>query len=361
MGLPSIEIIFKTLGITAIKRSSRGVVALILEDATHADVTNPIVMRGVNDIPKTLSADNQEQIELAFRGGVNPPKRVMAYVIAPGVEGTPADYAAAQNYLETAQWDYLAVPQIAADKVNAMATWVKGLRDTKDIRVKAVLPDCKADHEGIINFTTDDIKVGAKTYTTAQYCARIAGILAGNPLTISSTFQVLPEVDDVPHWTRDEFDLAIDAGELVLMHDGAKVKIARGVNSLTTFTADKGEEFSKIKIVDILDLIHRDIKRTAEDHYIGKLPNDYNHKVLLFTAINAYLATLENEGLLDQRKNRVDVDAEAHRRYLEGKGLDTEDMTLQDLREANTGSDVFLIGVVKPLDAMEDIKITLFI
>ncbi len=361
MGLPSIEIIFKTLGITAIRRSSRGIVALILEDATHASVTNPIVMRGVNDIPKTLSADNQEQIEFAFRGGVNPPKKVMAYVIAPATELAPADYTEAQNYLETAMWDYLAVPQIATDKVNTMATWVKGLRDTKDIRVKAVLPDCKADHEGIVNFTTDGIKVGATTYTTAQYCARIAGILAGNPLTISSTFQVLPEVDDVPHWTRAEFDLAIDAGELVLMHDGEKVKIARGVNSLTTFTADKGEAFSKIKIVDILDLIHRDIKRTAEDYYIGKLPNDYDHKILLVTAVNAYLETLENEGLLDRRKNRVDVDAEAHRLYLEGKGLNTEDMTVQDLREANTGSDVFLTGVVKPLDAMEDIKITLFI
>ena len=360
MGLPSIEIIFKTLGITAIRRSSRGIVALILEDATHASVTNPIVMRGVNDIPKTLSADNQEQIELAFRGGVNPPKRIMAYVIAPAGEGA-ADYSDAQNYLETAQWDYLAVPQIAADKVNAMATWVKGLRDTKDIRVKAVLPDCEADHEGIINFITDDIKVGATTYTTAQYCARIAGILAGNPLTISSTFQVLPEVDDVPHWTRDEFDLAIDAGELCLMHDGEKVKITRGVNSLTTFTSDKGEAFSKIKIVDILDLIHRDIKRTAEDYYIGKLPNDYDHKILLVTAVNAYLETLENEGLLDRRKNRIDVDAEAHRLYLEGKGLSTEDMTLQQLREANTGAQVFLAGSCKPLDAMEDIKLTLFI
>ena len=136
MGLPSIEIIFKTLGITAIKRSSRGVVVLILEDAAHATVENPIIMRGVNDIPDTLSEDNQEQIELTFRGGVNPPKRVMAYVIAPGTELDPTDYTDAQNYLETAQWDYLAVPQIAADKVDSMATWIKGLRDNKAIRVR---------------------------------------------------------------------------------------------------------------------------------------------------------------------------------------------------------------------------------
>lgn len=365
MGLPSIEIIFKTLGITAIRRSSRGVVALILEDAAHATIENPIVMRGVNDIPDTLDAVNQEQIELAFRGGINPVMRVMAYVIAPATEldgvNIPADYTEAQNYLETAMWDYLAVPHIAADKVDAMATWIKGLRDNKARKVKAVLPNCKADHEGIINFTTDNIVVGEKFYNTAQYCARIAGILAGNPLTIASTFQVLPEVEDVPHLTSDEFDTAIDAGELVLMHDGEKVKIARGVNSLTSFTADKGEEFSKIKLVGIMDLIHRDITRTAEDYYIGKMPNDYDHKVLLTTAINAYLKTLENEGLLDRGKNWVDVDAEAHRLYLEGRGLDTEGLNEQQLRQANTGAHVFLTGSAKPLDAMEDIKIQIFI
>lgn len=32
------------------------------------------------------------------------------------------------------------------------ATWIKQLRSTKDIKVKAVLPHCPADNEGVINF-----------------------------------------------------------------------------------------------------------------------------------------------------------------------------------------------------------------
>ena len=83
--------------------------------------------------------------------------------------------------------------------------------------------------------------------------------------------------------------------------------------------------------------------------------------MLLTTAINAYLETLENEGLLDRGKNWVDVDAEAHRLYLEGRGLDTEGLNEQQLRQANTGAHVFLTGNAKPLDAMEDIKIQIFI
>ena len=41
-------------------------------------------------------------------------------------------------------------------------------------------PDTAADHEGIINFTASNIKVGATTYETGgKYTSRIAGILAG--------------------------------------------------------------------------------------------------------------------------------------------------------------------------------------
>lgn len=355
MGLPNIEIIFKSLATSAIQRGERGIVALILKDTVPA--TNPIVMTSVKDIPETLNAENKEQIELAFTGGVKTPKKVIAYVIA--TEAT--DYTAAQDYLETIKWDYLAVPEILEAETTTTATWIKGLRDNQDLKVKAVLPHTVADHEGIINCDTDDNKVGEETYTAAQYCARVAGILAGNPLTMSATYQVLSEVDDVPHLTKDQFDTAIDAGKLVLMHDGEKVKIARAVNSLVTLADGKSEEFKKIKIVDIMDMIHDDIKKTTADNYIGKVPNDYDHKCILITAINAYLETLENENLLDRGKNKVELDLEAQTLYLKSKGIDVELMKEQEIKEANTGSNVFLKGNVKPLDAMEDISLNLFL
>lgn len=354
MGLPNIEVIFKTLGTSAIKRGERGTVALILKDTVPTD--NPIVLTSIKDIPKTLSTTNKEQIELAFMGGVKTPKKVIVYVLSK--EST--DYKAAQEYLETIRWDYLAIPDVTKENVNSIATWIKGLRDNQDLRIKAVLPDCNGDHEGIINFTTNDIKVGDKTYTAAQYCSRIAGILAGNPLTMSATYQVLNEVDDVPHLTKEQFDQGIDKGQLMLMHDGEKVKIARAVNSLTTTTADKGEDFKKIKIVDIVDLVHDDIKRTFADEYVGKNPNDYDNKCILITAINAYLETLEQENLLDKGKNKVQIDIEMHKTYLKSKGIDAESMKEQEIKEAYTGSTVFLTGKIRPLDAMEDLSLKFF-
>ncbi|MDP4147719.1 MAG: phage tail sheath subtilisin-like domain-containing protein [Bacillota bacterium] len=355
MGLPNVEIIFKQAASTAIQRGDRGVVALILKDTASAN--GSFIMNGVKDIPDSLSNDNKAEIKRAFLGNVNQPNKVIAYVL--GTDAT--DYTAAQNYFETVKWDYIAVPDIKNEEVTAFAAWIKGCRDNKDLKVKAVLPHCTADHEGIINFDTDNIVAGTQSYSAAQYCSRIAGLLAGTPLSMSATYSVLSEVDDVPHYTKDQIDTMIDAGKFVLVNDGEKVKVGRAVNSLVTVSEVKGADFKKIKIVDIMDLIHSDIKGTIEDSYIGKVPNDYDHKCILLTGISAYFEQLEDDMLLDRGMNNITIDMDAQKEYLKGQGINADSMKDQEIKEANTGSYVFLSGNVKILDAMEDIELNLSI
>ena len=373
MGEPSIEIVFKQAGITAIKRGNRGVVALILKDTIPAGYSNPIKMETIDEIPEGLSDFNKEQIKLAMIGYQNPPKQVIAYIEA--LDAT--DYSEAQSYLETIKWDYVVIPSIGltadgkpdteaniTSRATDFATWIKQLRSNKDIKVKAVLPHCPADNEGIINFSTDSIKTANKTYTAAEYCSRIAGMLAGTPLTISATFAPLSEIIDVPHLKKEERDAAVEAGKLILFNDGKKVKIDRAVNSFVTTIENKGDDFKKIKIVDIMDLIHDDIKTTAEDNYIGKYPNDYDHKCLLITAINGYFEGLELDGLLDssiEGQNKAEIDLEAQKVYLKSQGIDINTMKDQEIKQSNTGSQVFLRGQAIILDAIEDIKFQIYI
>lgn len=354
MPLPKISIIFKEAANTAIKRGERGIVALILKDSVHNGAQ---VYKTLDEVPTDLSPSNQEQIRLAFKGGVNPPQKLLVYILPVTAE----NYTEAQTYLEGSYWNYLAVPGIGSADATAMANWVTGLRDTKNLKVKAVLPNTAADHEGVINFATDNIVIGGNTYGAASYCSRIAGILAGNPLSISATFQVLPEVDDVPHLTTAQFDTAIDAGKLVLMNDGEKVKIARAVNSLTSLTSEKGAGFQKIKLVDVMDMIYSDIKKTTNDVYIGKIPNTYDNKCLLITAIRSYYESLEDQQLLDRGKNSVDIDLAAQKAYLQSSGTDTTNMSDQQIKEANTRDKIFLAGPIKIVDAIEDFELTISI
>lgn len=354
MPLPSIEITFRSLGMTAIRRSQKGVVALLLRDAK---ATGGHSLTGPAQIPTALSAENKQAIKRVFQGYVHPPRLVLPYVMSP--EESLVD---ALHHLELQHFDYLAgLPDLSPEDAADLATWVKSQRENHHRRIKAVLPQTKADHEGIINLSTQGIVVGKERFSPAQFCGRIAGLIAGTPMTISSTFATLPEVSDVERKTKEDLDRAVDAGEFVLFHDGEKVKVGRGVNSLTSLTEGKGAAFQKIKIVEAMDMIYTDIRRTGQDHYIGKYANSYDNKCLLILAVQGYLEELEVAGILEQRSSRVTLNLEKQENYLKKQGLDTSEMTLQQIKEANTGSQVFLSAKTRILDAIEDIDLDIAI
>lgn len=356
MGLPSVNIIFQSKAIKAIQRGAVGILALVLKDASVEELTE-IVLQDVADIPETLSVTNQDYLEQAFMGT---PKEIKAVVIP----SSASNYNDALNYLETIKFNVLVIPGIADADVTVVATWVKSMRDTKERKIIAVLPDEAADHEGIVNFVVEDgagtakeLSVGMDTYTASEYAARIAGLIAGLPLTVAPTFRVLTEITDVPKLTKSQADTKIDAGKLILFHDGEKVKIARGVTSLTTTTETKGEPWKKIKLVRILDMIYHDIKDTIEDEYIGSVQNSYENKLLLCAAINAYYEVLEAERVLDPGKNKCEINVAAQKTYLRSIGGDVDNMTEQEIKEANTRDKVFLLSTVRPLDAIEDVQL----
>lgn len=385
MGAPSMDIQFIERAITAVTRGERGIVLLWVKDSLPAAAVNPATIILSSDIPSGLSDTTVEQIKLAMIGYTNAPKKVLVYGmgILEDAETVAVDagYKKAMEVSETVKFDYLAIPTVETDgKTQEVASWVKSMRDNKRKKIKAVLPKIEADHEGIINFTTDrNVKTetvteknGTKTavdivYTAEQYCARIAGLIAGTPLTFACTYAPLTELSDCTRLT--DIDTPVDNGEFIVFYDGEKVKVVRGVNSFVTTADGKGDSFKKIKIVEAMDMINDDIIKTAQDSYLGKYANSYSNKCLLISAISGYFAQLKRDGIISSYS--VSLDAEAIRTYLKSKGLKAtlEDGTIKEVDEcsdeeiitADTGSFVFLTGNVKILDAIEDIKMPIYI
>ena len=57
--------------------------------------------------------------------------------------------------------------------------------------------------------------------------------------------------------------------------------------------------------------------------------------------------------------NTVDIDEDAQKDYITLLGLDKpENLSVQQIREYNTGTHVYLTGRVTPVNAMEDLKVT---
>lgn len=383
LGMPSVNIAFIEAGIEAIQRSQRGIVALLLEedadtvtklltDHTGSDgkttikaIKNPFTVYTTDDIPDELSDDNKDYITKALIGYVKSPYRVKVYLMDKVTDETnnaSADkFADALKTLATDRWDYLAIPTIATAQCESVATWLKTNRENKGKCSKVVLPGYAADYEGVINFSNTKIVTASKTYTGSQYTPRIAGLIAGTPLTISATYAPLSEVIDCDRYTEDENDEKVNNGEFFIWYDGEKFKMSRAMNSLVTTTQGKLEAYQTIKSVDIMDAIYDDIKKTAQDSYIGKYTNDYDNKQLLISAIMGYFKELEDGRLLQKDYSEVDINVEKVKTYQLEHGLYTKeelaDMDDLAIKKLDTKKQVLLTAKVKILDAMEDIDL----
>ena len=346
IGLPSVIVEFKQKASTAIQRGNTGIVALVLRDSNAQGLHN---IKGTYDIPSNLSEANKKYINLTLLGNVTAPSKVVAYVV-----GEETQLSDALNYLETVDFNYLVVPAIKENERTVVKTFIEKMRNDIKVRVKAVMK-LDADYEGIVNSTNTATMVEGEI-NVDEFCCVMAGLIAGTPLSQSVTYAVPKNVLDIPSKTKAEAETKVKNGELILVKEMGKVRVARGVNSLKTTTTEKGDLFQKIKLVDTMDLIHNDIRKTCIDTYIGKVANNYDNKCILMTAISSYFEELAKEQLIE-KDFKVDIDIDKQVKYLKSIGVDTSEMDEQQIKEANTKDKVFLVANIKLVDAMESINL----
>ena len=343
MGMPQIIIRFKAAGGTAIRRSARGQAVLLLEGDSHQNLS-------FSRLEQVVAAEVGERayklLQLCFLGH---PAKVHLVTYPAGEE-----QVALENCAAMAEGGWMCAPEMEA---GVLAVFVREKR-ASGRPVRAVLtteasPDC----EGVVNLSAAGLVIRleneAEEVSAADYCARIAGVLAGLSLRESATYYRLPEVET---FTREsDPEGAIAAGRLILDQGSDGVRLGRAVTSLVTAADSSREALKKIKIAEGVDLIAADIRSVFESEYVGKVLNDYDSKLLLVTAINSYFSALEGSVLDTGRKSRAEVDLEAQKDWLEARGVDTDSMTDTAILSANTGSCVFLRADVRFADAMEDL------
>ena len=79
--MPTLTVAFKQRASTAVARSQKGTVALIIRDAVAAAKDLQYTLTSTAQIPATLGVANQASIRRVFSGNTNPPKKVLVYVM----------------------------------------------------------------------------------------------------------------------------------------------------------------------------------------------------------------------------------------------------------------------------------------
>ncbi len=359
-GIVDISISFKEQARTLVDRSKKGVVSIILKDTKKSfyEITSE------KEIPTDLNVINKKYIEDAFLGyfdgkdTIKPQKVIISTYIPPKEGETGTGLEINLSELEAVEFDYTCIPEASAEQTDLLINWINELTENGET-VRAVVANTKADNENIRNFTSDVIVNGVEI-PAENYISRIAGLLAAIPATHSATYAILPEVENVEKLDRDTLDSKIKEGELLLSRIAGKIRIARGITSLTTLSDEKGSIFQKIKLVETIDLIKKDLKKLYIDDYIGKYPNSYDNKCLLMVSIKTYLTELAKQGLINSDFT-VGIDLENQKKYLISQGIDVSNMKDSEILVANTGAQGFYYINLKLVDAMEDITINVIL
>lgn len=356
--LPNIEIIFKQLATSLIERSARGIAILIIKDDT-AEISYKeynSITAAEND-SALYTATNMQYIRDIFTFA---PYKVAIVRVAE--DGTVANALTILEANIKTGWITIA-DGVTADWTT-LASWVKSKelekKTYKVVTYKAATTDCKH----LVNFYNNKVTFvdDRGEVTGEKYCPSLIGILASCNVSRGSTYFKCSNLSRVEEVANNE--TAVGNGQFILINDVDTVKVALGINSLTTTNGITATEDMKyIDTVEVMDLIQDDISSVFINEYLGSYKNNYDNQILLISSINAYLKDLAGDYILDNNyNNRVDVDVEAQRAAWLGTGkAEAETWTDQQVKNNSFKRTVFLGGDIKILGSMENLKFPIFL
>lgn len=356
MGLPEITINFIQKAVSAITRSERSIACVIIADDTPKTAGYEIY-KYEKDLPETLyTAENLKALKRCFLCNVN--KLVVVHYMA-----TSGKFADALNILENIKYNYVCAIQQDSqqDLVNYIISKDTNSKGKKYIAVVAGVTT--ADSKYIINVknaSVHDVDAN-ETVPMVQYLPRLTSLLANLPMNRSCTYYILEDIDLVDEsfiTVEKDINSWINSGWLVLFKDNDNIRIARGVNSLTTLTSTDSADMKKIIIVESMNIILEDIYEEFKNDYVGHYKNYYDNQCLFISAINSYFRELAKEEILDPDFANISfIDVEAQRNAWLGIGKTAaEDWTEDKVKGMSFKSYIFLAGDIKILDAIEDLR-----
>lgn len=349
--LPTIDIIFKQQAYSFVERSERGNVILILRDST--DITfNTKEYRLITEVEEDVAkytAENLQYIKDAMVGTPN-----LVTVVRIDLLGTIADALTLVATLPTG-WTSIVGEQVDYE---AISTWTKQLRVLKKY-YKSIVTDTTepADNEGVVDLfkTTVTFKDGRGEQSSEEIIPTILGLLAGANVQRGTTYMTVPNLASVVEPV--DVNAEITLGKFVLINDYGIVKIALGINSLTTFDAPKTEDFSSIEIVEAMDMISEDLNKTFKNDFISKYKNNYDNQIVFISAVNTYFKALANEGILDinfENISGVNIEKQRQAWISVGKVV-AVDWSDAEVKNMTFKKQLFLFANVKILQSMTDL------
>lgn len=265
----------------------RGTVAIALPLNVAADTVIEVTKKQLVTESKTLLGADYDSTDLA------PLREIFlhatkVYVYDLGENGTVAEAVAA---LEPYEFNVLCAYTAEADDVTAYITQVKAWRDEMGKKCQLVVYNQeKPDYEGVINVVST-VSDGADAHALVAW---VAGAEAGCAINSSCTNMLYDgEYTIVCDKTQKQLEDCIKNGQIAFHLVYGDIRMLEDINSLSTVTADKGEDFKYNQTIRVVDQIANDIAKLFNTKYLGKIPNNASGRITLWGDIVKHHRELE--------------------------------------------------------------------
>lgn len=166
------------------------------------------------------------------------------------------------------------------------AAYTRRMRDEVGVKMQCVLHKYeKANYEGVISVENN---------TDSSLVYWVTGAEAGcsvNASLMNRTYDGEYTADT--NYTQAQLEAGLKAGMFMLHKVGDEVRVLKDINTLTTFTSEKGEDFAENQVIRVLDQIGNDIASLFNNQYLGKIPNDASGRISLWNDIVKHHQQLE--------------------------------------------------------------------
>lgn len=277
-----------------IRKEGESYTVQTLLDGKEVNIQTASDMAGLSDHEYVVfkkDAALSETAGVPFTGGTNS---------VPELE----DYQAFLDCIQNKSFHALGLASDAEEVKKLFADFTRHMRDEQGIKFQTVLFRHAGDYEGIVsleNHTADSAAVGksraGKAELESDACALVywtTGAIAGCAVNASNTNRTYDgEFVVDTSFTQRELEDAVRAGKFALHRVGDEVRVLEDINTLVSFTDEKGKDFSSNQTVRVLDQIGNDIASLFGSKYIGKIPNDAAGRISFWNDVVTYYRELE--------------------------------------------------------------------
>lgn len=203
---------------------------------------------------------------------------------------TSGDYATFLTAIEPYSFNTIGYAGTDSAVKALFASFTERMRDNQGIKFQCVLHKYEsANYEGIISVENSPVNT-----SSSDLVYWVVGAEAGCAVNKSNTnIKYDGEYDINVSYTQAQLEEGLDSGKFMFHKVGDEVRVLEDINTLTTFSVDKNEDFKYNQTIRVIDQIGNDIAVIFNTQFLGKIPNDDSGRASLWNELVKYHERLQ--------------------------------------------------------------------